>query len=376
MLCAPEWIRRAALGGFPPATRASPPQTPQFLPYPRVERLIFGPLEEHSGTMRQVVLLGLALSLPASARGDEVYTRSGGRLTGEIVERRAHSLVLDIGIGRVELPLSYVDRVVTGEAPITVYRQRARAMASDDVEGWLSLGHWAAENELQTQAAEAFQRVLSLDPGNAAAQQALGRVNVGGAWMTPEESYEARGLVRFNGAWVSPQERDDSLAERDEAQRRAREEADEQARVRETEARLRAAEAEARIAEATAREREAQARAAEIQAASFLLPFTAPLFTGFGFTSSWGLAPASPIITVFSAPVPLLQDSARQGGVRGRRSGRDRAADRKGGAAPPGRGPAAARARAGARTATGALRRRPGTELLDPSTGVRRPHCG
>jgi cytochrome c-type biogenesis protein CcmH/NrfG len=257
--------------------------------------------------MRRVVLLGLALWVPASVHGDEVYTRSGGRLTGEIVERRAHSLVLDIGIGRVELPLSYVDRVVTGEAPITVYRQRARAMASDDVEGWLSLGHWSAENELPTQAAEAFQRVLSLDPGNAAAQQALGRVNVGGAWMTPEESYEARGLVRFNGAWVSPQERDDSLAERDEAQRRAREEADEQARVRETEARLRAAEAEARIAEARARESEAQARAAEIQAASFLLPVvpavivTPPYFADYGSADYGGGPAASPMAVSIGA---------------------------------------------------------------------------
>src|SRR5262245_59906563 len=222
--------------------------------------------------MRRGLLLGLALCLPAALRADEIYTRSGGHLTGEIVERGPQSLVVDIGIGRVELPLSYVERVVPGEAPLTVYRRRAAALAADDVRGWLSLGRWAGENELAAQSAEAFEHVVSLDPDNAAAQQALGRVNVGGTWMTLEQSYEARGLVRFEGRWVTPDERQAAFDERAEIAKRAREEADEQARVRETEARLRTAEAEARIAEAQAREQEAQARAAEIQAEAFPLP--------------------------------------------------------------------------------------------------------
>jgi hypothetical protein len=222
--------------------------------------------------MRRGFLLGLALFLPAAARADEVYTRSGGHLTGEIVERGPQLLVVDIGIGRVELPLSYVDRIVPGDAPITVYRERARALAPGDLDGWLALGRWAGENELPSQAAEAFEHVVARDPGHAAAQRALGRVQLDGVWMTREESYEARGLVRFEGRWVPPAERQAALAERAEVARRAREEADEQARVRETEARLRAAEAEARIAEAQARVQEAEARAAEIQAAAFPVP--------------------------------------------------------------------------------------------------------
>ena len=244
--------------------------------------------------MRRVFLLGLVLCLPAGARADEVYTRSGGHLTGEIVERGPRSLVVDIGIGRVELPLSYVDRIVPGEAPITAYRRRAQELPADDVHGWLSLGRWARENDLGAQSAEAFEHVVSRDPDNPAAQKALGRVNVGGAWMTIEESYEARGLVRFDGRWVSPDERDASLAERAEAWRRAREASDEQARVRETEARLRAAEAEARIAEAQAREQEAQAHAAEIQAAAFPLPVLPGYATPYAAPY---YAPAVPVIT-------------------------------------------------------------------------------
>jgi hypothetical protein len=261
--------------------------------------------------MRRVLFLGLALCLSALARADEVYTRSGGRLTGEIVERGPASLVVDIGIGRIELPLSYVDRIVPGEAPITVYRQRARALRADDVEGWMSLGRWAQENDLSAQSAEAFERVVTQDPGHAAAQKALGRVNVDGAWMTVEESYEARGLVRFDGRWVSPDERDAALAERKEAARRAREEADEQSRVRDTEARLRAAEAEARIAEAQARQQEAQARAAETQAASFL-----PVLPGFA-------APyAAPYYDYAVVPPPVLTEDAPRACERPRFGGR------------------------------------------------------
>lgn len=262
--------------------------------------------------MRRGLVLGLVICLPAVARADEVYTRSGGHLTGEIVERGPVTLTLDIGIGRVELPLAYVDRIVPGEAPITVYRQRARALGGDDAAGWLSLGRWAADNDLGAQAAEAYEQVVSREPDNAAAQRALGRVNVLGTWMTLEESYEARGLVRFDGRWVSPEEREAALAERAETHRRAREEADEQARVRETEARLRAAEAQARIAEAQAREQEAQARAAEIQAAAFPVPILP------GYAS----APYPPyeigvVPVITDAAPPVCSRPAGRGGRRG-----------------------------------------------------------
>ena len=259
--------------------------------------------------MRRGLFLGLVLCLPAALRADEVYTRSGGHLTGEIVERGPQSLVVDIGIGRVELPLSYVDRVVPGEAPITVYRQRARALRADDLEGWLALGRWAGENDLGTQSAEAFEVVVSRDPDNAAAQKALGRVNVGGTWMTREESYEARGLVRWDGRWMTPDERDVALAERDAALKRARDEADEQARVRETEARLRAAEAQARIAEAQAREQEAQARAAEIGAAAFPLPVL-PGFASYPPPPVYGYGIGAPVL---ADPGPSVCSRAAMG---------------------------------------------------------------
>jgi hypothetical protein len=37
--------------------------------------------------MKRGLLLVLAVAVPSAARADEVYTRSGGHITGEVVER-------------------------------------------------------------------------------------------------------------------------------------------------------------------------------------------------------------------------------------------------------------------------------------------------
>jgi len=287
--------------------------------------------------MRAAVVLGLLCLAPALSRADEVYTRSGGHLTGEVVERDERHIVVDIGLGRVELPLSYVERIEPGEAPITVYRRRAQALSGDDTGGWLDLARWARDHDLGSQADEAFHRVVEVDPDNAAAQQALGHVRLGERWMTPAESYAAQGLISFEGRWVRPEERELALAERAAVAERARQEADTQARVRETEARLREAEARAKAAEAEVRVVEAEAKTAERQSDAFPFPF--PIVAG--FTPSFGLSPVSPIITVFNRAPEIGRAEAvmlhagghrgdRRNGVRGhgRETRGDRAGDR------------------------------------------------
>ena len=116
--------------------------------------------------------------------------------------------------------------------------------------GWLALARWAERRDLLTQAREAYEHVVAVDPENAAANTALGRVRLAGQWVTAEESYRARGYVPFEGGWVTPEERGAVLADR-AAEAQAREMAAE-ARAREAEARARTAEADARRAEAEA----------------------------------------------------------------------------------------------------------------------------
>lgn len=201
--------------------------------------------------MKHVLAMAVFVVAPP-AWADEVFLRGGGSIRGEVVQRTATSVVMEVGPGRMTLPMSRVERIEATTSDIAVYRERAARLSSGDAAGWLALARWARERDLFTQARDAFERVASADPDNAAANAALGRVRLAGQWVTPEESYRARGYVPFEGGWVTPEERGAVLAFR-AAEARARElTAEAEARAREAEARARTAEADAQRAEAEA----------------------------------------------------------------------------------------------------------------------------
>lgn len=196
-------------------------------------------------------LAALAL-LPGLAWADTVHLEGGRTLDGVVVERTDTTLVLEIGPGRVGIPLARVKKVVPSKSPLAEYRERAQKLQADDVPGWLALAEWAEGADLKTQAREACEQVLRRDPANATAQLCLGRVLQDGQWMSFEDSQRARGLVPYGSRWVTPAEHEGLIASEDSATyaRRAQEEAE--ARVREAEARAREAEARARAAESEA----------------------------------------------------------------------------------------------------------------------------
>ena len=196
-----------------------------------------------------LVSAGLAA---ATASSDEILLRSGGRVSGVIVERTRDAIVVETGPGRVRLSMALVEKVVEGRSALESYRERAAALEPGDVEGWATLARWAAERDLLTQSRETWQRVLAADPSHREANAALGRVEVDGAWMGRDEAYRARGYVSFEGRWVTPPEHEALVRERaaDEASEREIREAG--LRVREAEARAREAEARAREAESAA----------------------------------------------------------------------------------------------------------------------------
>ena len=202
--------------------------------------------------MRRVALLGLLL-MPVVAEADEVFIRGGGQLSGDVVERGPDFITVDIGIGRIGLPLASVERIVPGATPVGIYRQRAASLDPADVAGWLALGRWARDQDLDTNAREAFEQVLALEPAHAAAHRALGHVPLEGQWMTRDESYRVRGYVPFEGGWLTPDERREILDRRRAIAEERRADAEAAVRLREAEARARAAEAEARRAEAELR---------------------------------------------------------------------------------------------------------------------------
>ena len=75
--------------------------------------------------MRVLVIGILGAALPLAAGADEVFLKSGGRLSGRIVSRTASALEVDIGAGQITVPASYVVRVEEGRSPLHDYQGRA-----------------------------------------------------------------------------------------------------------------------------------------------------------------------------------------------------------------------------------------------------------
>ena len=71
-----------------------------------------------------------------------------------------------------------------------------RERTSDDVAGHRLLANWAKKRGLPDQATAHWNAVLSIDPSDAAAREALGHRNVGSVWFTPEEVAKAEAAQR------------------------------------------------------------------------------------------------------------------------------------------------------------------------------------
>jgi hypothetical protein len=194
----------------------------------------------------------LLLLTPVLVLSDEVYLRNAGVLTGRIVEQTEEIVKVDVGEGIIGVPMSHVDRIVKGRSALDEYDERAGRLGPGDASGWRSLGRWADQQGLSKQSREAYEKVLAAAPNDAEARQALGFVQLGGRWVTEEESYEARGYVKYEGEWMTPAEA--QLAQQSAAAYVAQHEAEQRA----VEAEIAAQEAEARAQDAEARAQEAE----------------------------------------------------------------------------------------------------------------------
>ena len=188
----------------------------------------------------------LLAALPAAA--DVLYLQSGGRIEGRIVRRDASTVEVEIGAGTMEFPMTSILRIEEGRTVLDDYEERLAKLAVEDIQGWLALGHWAASNDLPNQAKGAYEHVLERDAGNVAANEALGRVQVDGRWLSETDAWLAQGYEKFEGEWLTPEE----IAAIENERRDAAETEQARADASEAEARAREAEARARQAEADA----------------------------------------------------------------------------------------------------------------------------
>lgn len=201
--------------------------------------------------MRTRVLL-LAALLPAAASADEVFLKSGGQLSGRVVNRTATQIEVDIGAGHITVPVSQVVKIEEGRSALHEYQDRAAALGPNDAAGWVALGDWASARGLGTQAREAYTKALALAPDDPRANTALGRAQIDGRWVSEDEAYRAKGYVQYQGEWMTPAEHD--AIQRENAADAAREQERQAADTRAREAEARAAEAEARAKEAAAQQ--------------------------------------------------------------------------------------------------------------------------
>ena len=144
-----------------------------------------------------------------------------------------------------------------GARPSRSTRSGPGRIAAGDADGWVALGEWADARGLGTQAREAYNRALAASPDDPRANEALGNVQMGGRWVSEDESYKARGYVQYEGEWITPAEHEAILRERAAEDARDRERREAESRAREAEAR--AAEAEANGPERPRRSRRARA---------------------------------------------------------------------------------------------------------------------
>jgi hypothetical protein len=157
------------------------------------------------------------LLLPSALLADTVYLKGGGKVQGRLVKKTETEVEVDVGAGTMKVSLANVDRIVEEASPLGEYARRAAALGPQDTAGWRELGRWANSQGLNTQARQAYEKVLALAPGDPEANQAVGNVQSGGSWVSQEESYRARGYVKFEGEWMTPSEQQAILQQRSAA---------------------------------------------------------------------------------------------------------------------------------------------------------------
>jgi tetratricopeptide (TPR) repeat protein len=194
--------------------------------------------------------------IPASLFADQVFLKDAGSITGKIVEQTATVVRVDVGGGIIGVPADRVLRIEKGRCALDDYNDQAGKLAPDDLEGWKKLGRSANKQGLGTQARDAYKKALTIAPNDAEANTALGFVQLGGKWVTQEESYRARGYVQYEGEWMTSAEA--QLAETRYANDKARRDAEQ--RARDAEAATREAESRAKEAEERAKEAERYAQ--------------------------------------------------------------------------------------------------------------------
>lgn len=167
-------------------------------------------------------LIGLfSLLLVASAQGDVVFKKDGGKVEGEVLDRApgADEITIKTRFGTISLPLTEVKEIRRSRSVQGEYRQR-HAKVADTAEAHFELALWCAEQDLSEEYQHHLEEVITREPDHAEARRRLGHEKRGDKWLTENEARAADGLVRYRGKWMLPQERARQEAELRDKKRR------------------------------------------------------------------------------------------------------------------------------------------------------------
>lgn len=150
------------------------------------------------------IIFSLLLALPLQA--DDIYLKNGRVLEGVVLERSDSQIVIEVAAGQMTLPAGMVERIETAPSRLTDFEAREATLAEDDVEGWVALAFWAADNRLDTRSRATFEKVLTLDPGHVVAQEILGQLSdevppAPAGWKPPWKLL-ASGREEFSTPWT------------------------------------------------------------------------------------------------------------------------------------------------------------------------------
>jgi hypothetical protein len=175
------------------------------------------------------VLAAAACSLSLNTFADTITLTNGKVLEGHAIEH-GDTVTVELPQGTIRLDASQVKSIVRKDTPSQEFERRATEITKQANDGgvenaeliksWSELARWAGDKQLTRNRADAYRKVIELDPDNAEAREALGFVAVNGKWLTIAERNQALGLVHFEGRWITADATNDIRLARD--QERAR----------------------------------------------------------------------------------------------------------------------------------------------------------
>jgi predicted esterase len=110
------------------------------------------------------------IALPAFA--DIVTLKDGRKFDGRLISEDDNAVKIRTPQGVKTFPRAQVENVRKQKSVYDTFDEKL-AEAKDDVKALIKVGQWAASNKLYPEAVKTYQKVLSIDPNNAAAKKAV-----------------------------------------------------------------------------------------------------------------------------------------------------------------------------------------------------------